>query len=270
MRNRFFIIVFSSLIFVAACTNNKAKNCCKAHDKTHPTYYQELAVLYQQQSAEMRALCYQAFAMGKLAVEKAIREHKGSKQMAVVVDIDDTMLDNSPYQAQAILENFQYPTKWDEWCMQANAKPMPGAVEFMQYVQSKNIDIFYVSNRKAKLNEATAKNLANLGFPQVEDKHLMLQTAELCKENRRKKIQETHDIILLVGDNVNDFFNFTENKGVEERIRIIDSLQNDFGFKYIMLPNTTYGDWEGAIYNYDYAQAESKKDSIRKSKLQGF
>jgi 5'-nucleotidase (lipoprotein e(P4) family) len=269
MNSKTFIIIVFSFVLFAECSHHKHHNC-QPQGRIKISDYQELAVLYQQQSAEMRALSYQAFAVAKLSIDNIIKEYKGTKPMAIVVDIDETLLDNSPFQAQAILEGFQYPEKWNDWCMLASAKAIPGALEFLLYVRSKDIDIFYISNRKQHLYEASVENLIKVGFPQIEERFILLQTDESCKENRRKHVQKTHEIIMLVGDNINDFFVYTEKKSTEERNKIIDSLRHEFGVKYIMLPNPMYGDWESALYDYNHDYSYSQKDSIRKSKLQGF
>lgn len=229
-----------------------------------------MSTLYHQKAAEMRALAYQAYNMAKLRLDVEKRLHDGNKQLAVVVDIDETVLDNSPYQAESVLGNIGYPERWSEWCKKAEAKPVPGSLEFLTYTDEQDITIFYVTNRKAKLKEATIKNLNKLGYPQANAENLMMRTGESSKEARRNKIREDYKIAVLIGDNLNDFLPIFEEQPVNKRFALTDSLRRSFGKRFIMLPNAMYGEWEGALYNYDFSLDDDDKDQLRIKALKGF
>ncbi|MPM00536.1 Lipoprotein E [bioreactor metagenome] len=231
--------------------------------------YMLMAVLWYQTSAEMRALCYQAFNTARISLDDAIANHKGTKKMAVVVDIDETMVDNSPYEAQNVLGNFGYPERWGEWIDKASAAAIPGAVEFMKYAVSKGVDVFYISNRKIAEKDATIKNMRALGFPLIDDEHLLLRDKTSSKNERRDKVAATHDIVLLIGDNMNDFSGDFENKSVIDRFNTTDNNKSEFGKHFIVLPNPMYGDWEGAVLKYNFKQTNEQKDSVRKENLKG-
>ena len=263
------LFLFSAMVCFQECTNSKAFN--KDPEPTINTNdHLTLAVLYQQKAAEYRALCYQAFNLASYKVEQSLRMMGLMKQQVIVVDIDETVLDNSPYEAKCILEGINYPAFWDEWIMLSNAKPVPGSLEFLQYAGSKGIIIFYISNRKEKLKEATLANLKVFGFPNADNEHLLMQTDESSKKTRRDKIAENHFIIMLIGDNLNDFSELFEKKSIPERFEMTDSLKNEFGNRFIVLPNAMYGDWESALYNYDYSQSTADRSWIRRSALKGF
>jgi 5'-nucleotidase (lipoprotein e(P4) family) len=226
-----------------------------------------MAVLYQQTAAEYRALCYQAFNLAKFKLDQSLRVMGLMKQQAIIVDIDETVLDNSPYEAKSILDEIHYPAFWDEWISKADAKPVPGALEFLQNAGSKGIKVFYISNRKEKHAEATLRNLVNLGFPNADAEHLLIQTAESSKKARREKVAEAHSIIMLIGDNLNDFTEVFDKKSISERFELTDSLKNEFGNRFIVLPNAIYGDWESAVFNYQYPTNPGDKIGIMKSAL---
>jgi 5'-nucleotidase (lipoprotein e(P4) family) len=267
----FFAFVFSVFIF-SSCR----QSCKHDHSGDIPAQNQSLnehttlAVLYQQSAAEVRALQYQAFNLAKLVLDQKLSAHKGSKKPAIVVDIDETILDNSRFQAQCILGNFSYPEKWDDWCLLAEAPAIPGSVDFLNYAHNKGVAVFYVTNRKAHLEEATVKNLISEGFPNLNASFLMFRTDESSKNVRRATIEENHEILMLFGDNLHDFSGEWEKKSVEERNAITDSLGYMFGNIYFVLPNSTYGDWEGAYYNHDFTHDQATKDSLRKQALKGF
>lgn len=225
-----------------------------------------LALLWYQSSAEMRALSYQAFNLARLRFDQDLeREH--DKKRAVVVDIDETVLDNSPWQAGLVGTEKSFPEGWENWCRSAEAKALPGAVEFLEYIVSKGADVFYVSNRSVQVKSGTMANLKAAGFPQVEESHMLLKETDSDKEPRRQRIEETHQIVLLIGDNLGDFDAVFYKKGSTGRAGAVDQLKNRFGQKYIMLPNPMYGDWEGAVYRFRYDLSPAEKSQARKSAL---
>ncbi|MBN2727757.1 MAG: 5'-nucleotidase, lipoprotein e(P4) family [Bacteroidales bacterium] len=228
-----------------------------------PAHYMQLAVAWYQTAAETRALCYQAFNIARMSLDLTLQTAPSDKPLAVVFDIDETLLDNSPYQAACVINGISYPTQWGEWIQAAMAEPVPGALEFVNYVNSRGVDVFYVSNRKADELEATIKNLNKFNFPQVEESHIMLRETTSNKEPRRQKITETHNIVMLVGDNMGDFTQDCTKKNIEERFAATDNMKNQFGRTYIVLPNPMYGDWEGAMYDNDYSITAEQKDELR-------
>ncbi len=232
--------------------------------------YMLLAVLWYQTSAEMRALCYQAFNTATMMLDQAVAANKENKKLAVVVDIDETMVDNSPYEAANVIGNFGYPEKWGDWINMAGASAIPGAVDFMKYAVSKGVDVYYISNRKIAEKDATVKNMKALGFPMVDDEHLLLRDKTSSKIERRDVVAKTHQIVMLIGDNMNDFSGVFENKNVEDRFAVTDSLRSEYGKRFIVLPNPMYGDWESAVMNYNFKRSNEQKDSIRKASLRGF
>lgn len=269
MKNLLIVILLIPILFIQSC---EYKVETKQHDD-QPTKISEhlmMATLYHQVSAEYRALCYQAFNVAKQKVDMNLKQMGLSKQRAIVVDIDETVLDNSPQEAMCIKNNTMYPDYWEEWMNIEDAKPVPGSLEFLNYAASKGIDIFYISNRKDKYKEQTLANLIKVGFPNADHEHLLLKTVESSKKARREKVLETNQIILLMGDNLNDFSEVFEKLTIEKRFTITDEHQFDFGNKFIVLPNPMYGEWEGAIYNYDYTLPNENKSELRKEKLIGF
>ncbi|WP_028401456.1 5'-nucleotidase, lipoprotein e(P4) family [Ectobacillus panaciterrae] len=231
-----------------------------------------MSVLWYQTSGEARALYYQGYNIGKMKLEAALR--KKPKQMmkkpAVVLDLDETVLDNSPVQAWAVKTGQGYPAKWEEWIQRAEAAALPGAIDFLKYADQKGVDIYYISNRKAAQGEATLKNLKRIGAPQANMDHVLLQQpGEKGKEARRQKVAQTHEIVLLFGDNLADFSGF-DNKTVTERNQITDQKKAEFGDKLIIFPNPMYGDWESAIYQYDFKKSDEEKSKLRRSNLKPF
>lgn len=231
-----------------------------------------MSVLWFQTSGEAKALYYQGYNIGKMRLEKLLKKNPKKKGVkpAVVLDIDETIVDNSPYQAWNVVSGTGYPVNWNQWIDRAEAKPLPGAVDFLNYANAKGVEIFYISNRSEAQKAATIKNLKQIGAPQADARHILLQQpGEKGKETRRQQVAKTHDILLLFGDNLGDFSGF-DNLSAAGRVQAVENRKDEFGRKLIVFPNPMYGDWEGAIYNNDYSKSDNEKDQMRKQNLQPF
>lgn len=226
------------------------------------------ASIYQQRAAEYRALCYQAYNMARLRLDMALQQPH-TKPIAVVTDIDETLLDNSPYDAKRAINNQNFDIKtWKEWTAKAICDTVPGAAAFFKYAASKKAEVFYITNRDEDERQGTLKNLALYGLPQVNNEHLLLKGKLSSKESRRLKVLDTYEIVLLCGDNLPDFDALYDNHPAEEnRKAITDKLMKDFGDKYIVIPNVTYDDWENAIFDYNNKLSNAQKDSVISTKI---
>ena len=209
------------------------------------------AVLWQQRSGEYRALCYQAFAVAKYKLTEKIALHrKDEMPLAIITDIDETVLDNSPQQASDILHHRTYTeANWKDWTSRAEAGAIPGAVAFFQYAAKMGIQCFYVSNRRPEEREATIKNLLAAGFPHADTVHVLVKDTSADKEYRRAKINQRYNIALLIGDNLNDFDKMFYQQPSYARCNLVRDNSDLFGDIFIVLPNAMYGDWESAIWN---------------------
>jgi 5'-nucleotidase (lipoprotein e(P4) family) len=209
--------------------------------------YQVGAYLWQQTSGEYRALTYQAYNVAKTKVEQELLE-KHNKKRAVIFDIDETVLDNSVGGARDIVRAGPWrESDFADWVKLKQAVAVPGALDFTKFLAEKRIEIFYVSNRQMNMLEDTYENLTKLGFPVKKENILMMKENTPSKEERRQDIQKKYKIVLLVGDNLTDFNIGFDKQTVEGRNALVDQMKNDFGEKYIILPNPLYGDWERAL-----------------------
>jgi 5'-nucleotidase (lipoprotein e(P4) family) len=228
-----------------------------------------MATAWTQTSAEYRALCYQSFNLSKMNLDNFLASYSGSKPVAIIVDADETIIDNSAYEAWLIGQDFGYSSKtWTPWMAAARAKAIPGAVEFLNYAKQKNVEVFYVTNRKMVGYEGTEKNLKALGFPHVDKKHLLLRTKTSDKQPRRDIVANDYEIALLLGDNLNDFLSVFRKKPIEGRFAETDKIKDMWGKKFIVFPNAMYGEWEGAIYKGNWGASAAEKDQMRKNALE--
>ena len=235
------------------------------------------AVLWVQTSAEYGACAEQAYRAAKEKLHLAIRNKDWTaapEQLkdyqhlppAVILDVDRTVLDNSPFQGQLVKEGGAFTRdRWEKWVLMARAPPVPGALEFVKYAESKNVEIFYVTNRTANLEQATRKNLEGLGFPTKREPDTVLMRKEegwgSDKSSRRSHVAKDYRILLLLGDDFNDFVSGVRGKGVTltDRTRLANQYKSCWGEKWIMLPNPVYGSWEGALYEFEYGLPHTEK-----------
>lgn len=228
------------------------------------------AAVFQQNAAEYQALCLQAFNIARLQLDNILQqEHQ--KPIAIVTDIDETFLDNSPYAVQMAREGKSFSQEsWNKWAVKADAKPVLGSLDFFNYAASKNVEVFYITNRGELDKEGTIQNLKKHNFPFADNEHVIVRTAESSKETRRENLSKTHEIVLLLGDNLSDFSAAFDKKSQEERLQNVISNQDLFGKKFIVFPNSGYGDWEAALFNYQKDLTPSQKDAIYNQSVIGF
>lgn len=227
------------------------------------------AVAWQQHSGEYRALSFQAYNFAKLSLMVKLSQSPTGKANCVIVDIDETLLDNSPFSAMQVQKGVAYnPKDWSAWTSLAAADTVPGALGFLKFAASNQVETFYISNRIRPDYQSTLINLQRLGFPYADAEHLMLAENTSDKEDRRKKVMEQHNVLLFCGDNLSDFSNvfYREGKNTREEV---DAAKAEFGTRFIVLPNPMYGDWEKLLYNGKNLD-ETEKSRQRIQGLKGF
>lgn len=199
-------------------------------------------------SAEYYALCMQAYNMAKLKIDKALIT-SSKEPLAIIADIDETVLNNLPYNEMLIEtgESFSQKT-WSEWVNNQEATPIPGALDFFNYVEDQDIEIIYLSNRRVENYEPTKANLISAGFPFDDQTIMLLRDKDGNKESRRKQLSG-YNVVLLLGDNLSDFNERFYKKSNESRIEGVNSLQQMFADQYILFPNLIYGTWEMGFEN---------------------
>lgn len=206
-----------------------------------------MALNWFQQSGEYQALAYQAFNFATLAFDKA--PSLAGKPKAVIVDLDETMLDNSAYSAWQVKAKQPFSDKtWSAWTHAREATAVPGAINFANYVNTHGGTVFYVSNRDGQDAAATMDNLNRLGFSGVNSNTLRLKTDSSNKQARFDAIKAAgYNVVLYIGDNLNDYGEATWHQGNAQRRAFVNQNNRLFGTQFIILPNPLYGDWESGL-----------------------
>jgi len=247
--------------------------------------YQVGAILWTQSSGEYRALAYQSFVLARLRLDADLLGHRStthersrkprtsSLPPAVIVDADETVLDNSRFQAELVLRGLAYTAEsWTAWCERAEAGAVPGAVDFLNYATTRGVTVFYITNRRLPEKSGTIKNLQRLGFPNVSEATVIVRSegTTASKESRRKSVAAHYRIALLIGDNLNDFNDDFAGKSIVDRAAQVDHERAEFGSYFIVVPNPMYGDWENAVYENKSRLTDQEKQAYRRKALRGF
>ena len=197
----------------------------------------ETAVRWVSKSKEYQAVCQQTYVSAWEKVKEGAK--KTSSPWAVVMDIDETLLNNSQYQIELNAKNASHSQEaWEIWINRTEAKPVPGAKEFILKMRGlPNGRIIFLSNRFARNTEATRRNLKKYGLTAKNDILLLRKNREDTKTKRQREVTSGTDrmaphgkirILAWFGDAAHDFPDDTKLK---------------WGSQKFMLPNPVYGSW---------------------------
>lgn len=241
------------LFGVAACSGQR-----DTHERLH-------GVLWMQTSAEYRVLSTRAYVEARLALDSALEdaswtaalEQKGDFQAlrpAVIMDLDETVLDNTPFEARLIKDRSPFSREaWDRWVENGEAPAVPGAVEFISHARKKGVSVFFVTNRRAQHEPQTRRNLEKLGIKLPTDLDTVLSEREppydwpYDKGSRRAFLAKDYRILLLVGDDLGDFLSGAEDNP-EKRVALAQEHGQRWGRSWFLIPNPIYGSWEATLY----------------------
>lgn len=247
----------------------------------HPADDRLNAIVWTMTSAEYEASVRMAYAMARTALDAALKNKKHSAALeqtgnfsklppAIILDVDETVLSNGPFQVMLMTDTQTRPAEiMSRWVEQADAKPLPGAVEFIQYAQSKGVTAFFITNRNAEKEAATRKNLAGVGIhlpTEVDTVLLEREKPEWTgdKSTRRAEVAAKYRVLLVIGDDFNDFVP-AFRVPMAERKALAEKEAARWGRDWIILPNPMYGSWEGASFGFDF---RSTPDDRRRHKFE--
>lgn len=222
------------------------------------------ANLYMQTAAEYRACCLQAYNLAALRLKERLAERKdGDGKPAVVLDLDETILDNGGFQAMSLRSNLAFDIRlWDVWEEKQGelVALVPGARDFIHAAEKLGATIFYISNRNDQSRQATQKLLERLQIAVKQEKQLKLRTTTTDKTARRQAVEAEYAVLLYLGDNLRDFDEQfkcnVDNTGakkttdpaklaaaIRERNDKVDRTRDKWGREWVILPNPAYGEW---------------------------
>lgn len=248
------------------------------------------AVLWAQTSAERTALFRQVYQGATAMLDTALADPDwvalpdqpvvAGKPPAVILDVDETVLDNAPFHGSMLAVGRSFdPDIFVDWVSAAKADALPGALAFVKAATARGVTVFYVTNRSAELEPATRANLLARGFPLETAVDTLLMRDERPdwtwdKRSRRQLIASGYRIVLLIGDDFNDFRSNAaaddSRLSIAQRRALEEQYADYWGQRWFMLPNPVYGSWLSALYDYQWGLPESRKRAIRWQLLETF
>jgi len=191
---------------------------------------------------------------------------------AVVLDIDETVLDNSPYAARLVRSGKEYDEpSWQAWCREESARALPGAVAFTRFAASHGIAVIYISNRSRDLDQATLANLRKAGLPVSGPEAFLGLGTEVpgCtaqdedKSCRRQQVARHYRVLMQFGDQLGDFADLPAGAA---RTAALAPYLAWIGTRWFVLPNATYGAWESDLFHDDWHAPRAQR---RRMKIDG-
>lgn len=243
-------------LFLAMCTG------CSTFRDSHELLH---SLLWMQTSAEYRTITATTYRLAEEALDRALRDRTWTAAVeqtgdfqdlppAVILDLDETVLDNGPFEGRLIKDRTTFSqSKWDQWVQEADAQAIPGALEFIGAARRKGVTLFFIANRQARHESSTRKNLEDLGIPLPKDLDTVLLEGEAPytwpsdKSSRRRHVADRYRILLLIGDDLGDFLSGAGDLP-GNRLRLAQQQQR-WGISWFLLPNPIYGSWERSLYS---------------------
>ena len=282
MKNKKLIMTISSVlatvVLATGCaqkTEEKKEENKSGDNKITLTYDQlrsrenTMGTLWYQNAAEVDALYQQGYNVATNKLKELLKQPT-NKPYSIVLDIDETVLSNIPFQVKMIKDGTAFnPKLWDEWVQKAEATPVAGAKEFLQFADKNKVQIYYISDRTDAQVDATIKNLEAQGLPVQGRDHLMFKKeGDKSKEGRRQEVIKHTNLVMLFGDNLVDFAEFS-TKSEADRDKMFEQLKAEFGDKFIIFPNPMYGSWESAVYQGEKKDGKGQSEA-RLNALKGY
>lgn len=195
--------------------------------------------------------------------------------LAVIVDVDETILDNSPMSGQLIADRKGFDSaSWSAWVERAQAAFLPGAREFVELARQEGVDVFFVTNRTKAEEDATIRDL----LPLVVSEQQVLTSGETGagesspwpseKKSRREFVAKTHWIIAMVGDDLADFIPGIRSMSPADRVTEARKHADRFGRDWFLLPNPLYGSWESVLFTRGVSDTEELSE--KRAHVKGF
>ena len=270
--------VLATVVLATGCaqkTEEKKEENKSGDNKITLTYDQlrsrenTMGALWYQNAAEVDALYQQGYNVATNKLKELLKQPT-DKPYSIVLDIDETVLSNIPFQVKMVKDGTAFnPKLWDEWVQKAEAKPVAGAKEFLQFADKNKVQIYYISDRTDAQVDATIKNLEAQGLPVQGHDHLMFKKeGDKSKEGRRQEVIKHTNLVMLFGDNLVDFAEFS-TKSEADRDKMFEQLKAEFGDKFIIFPNPMYGSWESAVYQGEKKDAKGQSEA-RLNALKGY
>ena len=252
-----------AVFFLAACgTKPQADAAAPEKDEAALSQQSVNAVIWYATSAENAYIFEQTYKIASEKLHINLGHQYTEKPPAVVLDIDETTLDNSPYMMDLIKQGETFSQRsWDKWVGMQDARALPGVKDFIQICRELNVEVFFISNRTVKHLQPTIANLIKEGIETDMD-HVLLKEEKSDKTERRDMVTTNYEVLLYIGDNLRDFdelYKDRSNNGGREAVRLSKEEMLD---RHLLLPNPMYGQWE-RIFQFPEGTTDAERAAAK-------
>jgi len=277
--------ILALVVVLASCvssTRSGAPAAASASTTCRDTHEQLQTALWMQTAAEYRMITESVYRAATLALETALADgdwtaaveqagEVGTLPPAVVLDLDETVLDNSRLEGEEVLRRQPYTRElWHEWVRLRKAELVPGAKAFLDAAQRRGVAVFFITNRAAGDETDTVANLLALGIDASPENTMCVGESGWTSDKtaRRALVAQSHRVLLLVGDDLGDFI--PSRLPAAERVAAAERQSAWWGSRWFVLPNPMYGSWERALWNHESGLTDAQMLERKISVIKGF
>ncbi len=182
---------------------------------------------------------------------------------AIIVNLDDAVWNNNPYESRLVLQNTQYDYEsFAQWCNEANCVAIPGAKQFLQHARDLGCSIIYISPRGDDLRDATLRNLQRVHFPYDPSCDDLLLDGMWGDHDKREQVAQKFRVLLIVSESLGDFAHGAQAPPAVRR-ELAERYAENWGLKWFILPNPVYGIWEYCLYDFNFDLDRSSRIQIK-------
>jgi 5'-nucleotidase (lipoprotein e(P4) family) len=268
------LVLFLFMFVISGCATLRGKQSGAASDSRLD------AILWQTTSVEYRVVAQSIYESAKSQLEHALADRQWTAlpaqkenfqhlPPAVIMDIDETVIDTSRFQILLVKSGARFSRAgWRDWSSQNAPGAVPGAIEFISLAQSRGVTVFFVTNRDYATESLTRKHLLSAGIKLPDDIDTVLSPGErpdwgTDKGSRRNFIAKSYRVLMVFGDDLADFIS---EYRASTQARMSEAMKhNEWGTKWFMLPNPMYGSWESSLFDFN---SDLSIDEISRRKFQ--
>ncbi|QEG25249.1 5'-nucleotidase, lipoprotein e(P4) family [Mariniblastus fucicola] len=292
-------LLVANVLFAAGCADSvspapKEQAAEVAPDQSQKSLrHEDLdAILWVQTSGEYNAITRQTYRLAELTLKDALADPNWTASLeqqslvdsgevkladlkpAVILDVDETVLNNSRFQVGLIESETEYTRDgWKAFVTRKESTAVAGAVDFVNACRDAGVKVIFLTNREHEVEGSTVENLVSVGLMKEADPDAVFSKYEKedwksDKITRRTELASKYRLLLLVGDDLHDFASTGHHPSSEKRREMVDSHPQRWGQKWIVLPNPNYGGWEQSLQDWNNLSSPETKLEQKRSHLQ--
>ncbi len=262
------LIVCAMLAVGLSLTHLSAESAPNTAAEGFPMRARIGANIWLQTAAEYRACCQTIYRSAERQLQDVLQSKMPKPDRpAVVMDLDETVFDNSAFQTLLYENHFEYSDQ--RWLDYERNYPqdvtlIPGAKHFIEFAGRLGVTVVFLTNRSEQNRSSTVSVLRRLfgvdPTQPVDRLYLRDAAGSNDKASRREAVASRFNVLMYFGDNLRDFSevfraphvptNASQSDrlaAIAERKSLVDQADCHWGIDWFVIPNPVYGEWEKLI-----------------------